>query len=360
MNFFALRGIRRLLSICLASGLLWLAAAASAQAQVVCQGFSMPDVTFGSFVPFDAPPSTQGYLSFQCYNTSQDGWFFPGTTYYVSVCLHMGTGTTGGANWNPRVMTTTSSTPSGSLQFQVYNGGTAWGSRWGPGMSPVQVGPLTLPPRTRGGATTVVPGYANFTANVMPGQATAIPGNYINLFNGGHTEVIAVASTSSRVNCAGVSASDNVSIASNTFDFIVSATVRPSCLVTTSTMDFGAIEAIKTGPFYASSVIKTRCTNTTAYQIALEPRGTPTPSDGKGTLRSSSTALSNPDTFVRYGLYRDAGTSQAWGNVLNSNTQRGIGNGSASFQEWTVYGRIDDVNVIPDSYSDTVTVKVYY
>jgi spore coat protein U-like protein len=98
----------------------------------------------------------------------------------------------------------------------------------------------------------------------------------------------------------------------------------------------------------------------TPYNIALEPSGTPTPTDGKGTLRNAGTASNNPDTYVSYGLYRDVGRSLPWGNVSNSNTLGGTGTGSYAASPINIYGRINNGNVRPGSYTDNVLVNVLY
>jgi spore coat protein U-like protein len=61
-----------------------------------------------------------------------------------------------------------------------------------------------------------------------------------------------------------------------------------------------------------------------------------------------------------YQLYLDAGRSSVWGDgSASSSTSSGTGTGSA--QTLTIYGRLPSLaNVVPGSYTDTVTVTVSY
>lgn len=332
-----------------------LSAAPAAQAQAVCDSFNMDSVNFGSFSPFESTPTTNGTLSFRCYNNGN----WRSSDIKVALCFHIGTGTAAGANWNPRITTLGGTPGATALQFQIYQegGSTIWGSRWSGSLPPAQSAVLTLPPRSFWGAITYVNSSVSYNAAILPNQNLTVAGSYTNSFPGGHTEIVGIASSTNTPNCLGASSSVNTDI-SGTFPFSVSATVTKYCEVSALDMDFGAIDALATGPVTQTTNITTRCTKDTPYQIALEPGGTPTPTGGSGTLRSASTLLSNPDTYVSYGLFRNASFTQPWGNAPGSNTSSQTGSGIN--QITTVYGRISNVNVIPDTYSDTVTVKVSY
>lgn len=354
-----LRSLLHLLAACM----LWLPIAKSANAQdVVCGKFSMPSsMAFGSFTPFDAAPTTSGQISFECYNTNSAvlGW---GPSIYAAVCFNFGPGSAGGSA-SSRSMTTTGTVAVDTLQYQIYRSANqVWGSRSMAGSQAAEV-VLELPVRwlilgdyVRRTAT------LTYTASIASGQTTAVPGDYKSNFSGNSAEIIVVSSSNSNVSCQGVAASSsNVSLTPTSLSFVVTAKVLPICKldVSTATLNFGSIDPLTTGPFDAASSISTRCTNKTNYQIAMEPSGTPTPTNGVGTLRSGSTIVGNPDTYLNYGLFQDSSRTQPWGNVQNVNTvsRQGTGNTDTTTP---IYGRITNGNVRPGSYTDTVVVKVIY
>lgn len=63
---------------------------------------------------------------------------------------------------------------------------------------------------------------------------------------------------------------------------------------------------------------------------------------------------------VVYGLYKDAGRSQPWGDgATPGSTVAGTGTGAA--KGYTVYGRVPpQTTPTPGTYSDTVVVTVTY
>ena len=344
--------IRHFAVLLLAAMLFSLATPQLAQAEVTCDNFSFDSINFGEFSPLVGAPTANGSLRFRCYN---DAYFFQ-SDYKVALCFHIRTGTTGGSNWNPRVATMANTS---TLQFQINQspGSTPWGDSSGPGLPPAQSGVITLPNRPFLGGIIYVQGVVNYTATILPNQTLTEAGTYSNNFTGSNTEIIAVSTRTGTPSCLGQSSS-GVTLSATTFPFTVNATVIKYCSVNASTMDFGAVDALQAGPIESVSKVTTRCTKGTSYQMALEPSGSPVPTNGTGILRSASTVVGNPDTYVTYSLYRDAGRTQTWGNQFGSNTNNQVGSGME--QEWPVYGRITSVNVIPNSYTDTVTVKVTY
>ena len=355
--------VRMLVSLPVIS-MAWLLVPTTAKAQnVVCNTFSMPNVNFGSFTPFDAPASTSGQLSFQCYNTTIS--LLGITSIYAAICINFGAGSAGGTAAARNMSTTGSLTP---LQYQIYRSdGAVWGSYNLAGSSPPQI-VLELPSAwlVNGifGSYNYQSATLPFTASIGSGQSTTIPGTYRSDFSTTQASIIVRTGSSNTVTCTGQSTSSaNVVLSQATLSFSVTATVQKACQIqisSASNMDFGNINPLTTGPFDTSSSLNARCTSTTPYNIALEPSGTPTPTDGKGTLRNAGTASNNPDTYVSYGLYRDVGRSLPWGNVSNSNTLGGTGTGSYAASPINIYGRINNGNVRPGSYTDNVLVNVLY
>lgn len=139
--------------------------------------------------------------------------------------------------------------------------------------------------------------------------------------------------------------------------FQVTATVTSACTVSGTTLNFGsAIDPLATAtPLDATSTLTVQCTNTTPYTVALNAgvNAGGTSNFGARTMKSGSHTLA-------YQLYLDAGRSSVWGDgTASSSTSPGTGTGSA--QTLTIYGRLPSLaNVVPGSYTDTVTVTVSY
>lgn len=332
--------------------------AAESQGQVICDGYNMSAVTFPDSTPFSAPATTSGSLQFNCRNTSTSSKNNPGPTYYVRVCFHIGTGANGGSNWDPRVM----SNGSENLNFQIYNNSTIWGSRWASSMPGIQSALLTLPPIPYQGSVIYVPSVINYTASLSPGQTAITPGSYQNSFSGGHTEIIATATTNSQgVSCIGQSSNSNATTSPSIFPFVASAKIIKACeLSPASSMNFGTVDPLSGNAYLATNSFNARCSNKTPYNIALEPSGTPTPTNGTGRLTNTNTVTSNPDTYLSYGLFRDSARSLEWGNQTGTNTYSGTGTGSFFNDPLTVYGRITNTDTRPGDYKDIVIIRVTY
>jgi spore coat protein U-like protein len=152
-----------------------------------------------------------------------------------------------------------------------------------------------------------------------------------------------------------VSAPAQAGTASNTFQ--VTATINSACTVSGSTLNFGgAIDPLATAtPVDATSTLSLTCTNTTPYAVSLNAGV----NAGSATSFASRTMKSGSDTLA-YQIYLDAGRSTVWGDGSSSSSTKS-GTGTGSQQSISVYGRIPSLaNVVPGSYTDTVTVTVTY
>lgn len=150
------------------------------------------------------------------------------------------------------------------------------------------------------------------------------------------------------------SAAASAGTASNTFQ--VNATVTSACTVSGSVMNFGsAIDPLASAtPLDATSTLSVQCTNTTPYTVALNAG-----SNAGGASNFTTRAMKSGAHSLGYQLYLDAGRSTVWGDGTASSTSSGTGTGST--QSLTIYGRLPSLaNVIPGSYTDTVTVTVSY
>lgn len=142
--------------------------------------------------------------------------------------------------------------------------------------------------------------------------------------------------------------------ASNTFQ--VQATVVSACTVSGSALNFGAsIDPLATAtPLDATSTLSVVCTNTTPYTVSLNAGV-----NAGGASNFASRAMKSGANSLGYQLYLDAGHSSIWGDGTVSSTHSGTGTGST--QSLTIHGRLPSLsNVVPGSYTDTVTVTVSY
>ena len=141
----------------------------------------------------------------------------------------------------------------------------------------------------------------------------------------------------------------------NTFQ--VQATVISSCTVAGTSLNFGSsIDALATAtPLDASSTLSVVCTNTTPYTVALNAG-----SNAGGASNFGARTMKSGSNTLGYQLYLDSGRSSVWGDGTASSSTSG-GTGTGSTQSLTIYGRLPSlVNVVPGSYTDTVTVTVSY
>ncbi|MBL0919857.1 MAG: spore coat U domain-containing protein [Hydrogenophaga sp.] len=134
--------------------------------------------------------------------------------------------------------------------------------------------------------------------------------------------------------------------------FTVTATVLPACTVIGGgALAFGIVTP---GNQSDGSVSVTAiCTVGTPYTLSLNA-GT-----GTGATMTQRRMTSGTDTLV-YGLYRDAGRSQPWGDgTAGSSTVASTGTGLA--QPFTVYGRVpSSATAHVGVYLDTITVTATY
>jgi spore coat protein U-like protein len=135
-----------------------------------------------------------------------------------------------------------------------------------------------------------------------------------------------------------------------TTTFQVTATVNATCLISAGVLAFGTYTGALAA---ASSTVTATCTNTTPYNVGLDP----------GTFAAATTStrrMTGPDALgLGYSLFRDAGHTLNWGDVVATDTLAGTGNGSA--QALTVYGQVPAGEFVkPGSYADTITAIVTF
>lgn len=311
--------------------LLFLAAPAlPAQAQSC--NFSTPGISFGTV---DLTPghaySAASNLSVSCSGT-------PGEV--VRVCPNINAGSSGvDGSGSPRYLLNGTD----QLQFNLFSNSAytqVWGSHtWGLGPDPPTID-VTL-----NGA-----GTGSFT-RAMRGR---IFSNQQSTPNGAYTSSFACAETrfnyaySSSGNCATISSLD---LNQTEVPFSVDAIVGGSCAVDATAMNFGSTTFLDAA-LDAGNTISIRCPVGTDYTISLNG-GLSGATDPEARELDSGTAT------ISYGIYRDAGRTQPWGETIGTNTLAGTGTGI--FQDFPAYGRIPSQPTPPAGvFADTIVVTVTY
>ncbi|MDP2282527.1 MAG: spore coat U domain-containing protein [Pseudohongiella sp.] len=135
----------------------------------------------------------------------------------------------------------------------------------------------------------------------------------------------------------------------------VTATVAGTCIVGTSTLDFGTMTsaAIQAGNIDGQGSVEVNCTNGSAYTIALGL------GDGTGATFISRTMASGVND-LNYSVYSETTRTTIWGDGTGgSSTVDGTGTGLT--QSVSAYGRIfSGQNSPAANYSDIIAVTVSY
>jgi spore coat protein U-like protein len=136
--------------------------------------------------------------------------------------------------------------------------------------------------------------------------------------------------------------------------FTVQATISAACLVSATTLNFGAYNPASGSALTGTSTISVNCTSGTPYTTALNV------GSGGGTF-ATRTLLSGSDT-LNFNLYRDSSYSQIWGDGSASTYMvAGTGSGLLTANTITVYGQIPISQDKPTgTYTSLITVTVSY
>ena len=255
----------------------------------------------------------------------------------VGVCLDLGPGSGGGTSAANRFMLNGANQLRYGL-FSDASAGSPWGSdAWaGGGASPVGFN-IVL---SAGGS-----GSRNLTifGRVYSGQSTAAALAYSSSFTGANARI--------RYGLVSFLLGCNLLTAAQTTSFAVTANVPATCRVTTNPLSFGSF-GVLSAQQDASTTLAPTCTSGTAYQIGL---------DGglSGATNPTLRRMTKGAEIVTYGLYRNAGRTQAFGQTLGVDTLADTGSGAS--QPITVYGRVPaQATPSPGLYSDTIVVTVTY
>lgn len=292
---------------------------------------SMSPLNFGNVDPVSNIGLTAtGNLSYTCTNTSS-------STQSTTVCFSIGD--PHGAYYTNRWLTNGNN----KLYFQMYQDAahtTVWGTVYGGASTPPYTVVVSVP--AKGSVSNSVPLYG-----AIGNSQNVVAGTYSAAYTAGDTQIELG------------SACSDANPATSSFTFNVSAVTPKACTVTAGpTLQLGSAGGVDAGSTNASgsNVIQVSCTKNAAYNVGLQPSNGNT--SGAGVMRGTG---SNTDT-VPYQLRQTSLTGTVWGNnVTASSTGNGVaGTGNGNAQSITVYAVAPTTDFRPDTYSDTVTIYVYY
>jgi len=143
--------------------------------------------------------------------------------------------------------------------------------------------------------------------------------------------------------------------ATKTASFTVSATVGKNCTISAANLALG--EFVGDNNLTAQSDITVRCTNGTAFNIALD--------DGLTGTYAGRRMVGPGANFLVYNLYTDNTYAAVWGDDTGTtDVVGGSGTGMANALTRTVYGRLlaaDNVGAVEaGAYSDTIVATITY
>jgi spore coat protein U-like protein len=141
--------------------------------------------------------------------------------------------------------------------------------------------------------------------------------------------------------------------ASVTTSLQVSVNLVPACQVSASSVNFG--DVLWNTDSFANGDVSVNCPQDTAYNIAL---------DAGSNFYDFRRVYNGSSGYIQYRLYKDSAYTLEWGDSDYAGTYiwgsslADTGNGLS--QSHTVYGKLFGAGVPVGSYSDTVTVTVYF
>ena len=306
----------------------------AAHAQLGCW-VGMGSINFGNVNQVGGgDTNSNGTMSLSCAGATQP---------FVRVCI--GLGATVDSSWNPRYLI--GQQTGGRLAYNIYMD-AAYTQIWGNEYSVAGPPRAVDLPMSYGSGYTTVPYYAK-----VPAQSGALSDTYNTTFTyASDTSVRVLEYSGTPPAC-----SSSMPMVSR-FEFGVWATVQGDCSITASSLDFGAagLELSRTATD-AVSTITMRCTQGTAYTIALDA-GT---GSGATVSERRMTRDAGPET-LRYSLYRDSARTQVWGDgSAGTVMQSGTGTGTQNSINHSVYGRLVPQAEPPTgTYHDTITATVTF
>ena len=263
---------------------------------------------------------------------------------YVSVCLAAKGGNDNPTAINPRYMMNRTNNNSTLPFIIILPEGKIWGTGTNGG-SEYQAPQLYVPGLFGGSRSGTVP----ITVSLLPNIDGSLPtaGLYSNVFSGLSATLTFDADTNqSDANCL-TDRREKKPIET----FTVQATVINSCeITTTNDVNLGSHPASNTNILGSrSNAIGVTCTKNAPYTIGLAPSNGNR--DGSGVM----SVTGNNDDKVPYQLRSAPGLN---GTKWDNNGVTKTGSGAEQLE--SVYVTVPSADFKPDTYSDTVTIKVNY
>ena len=309
-----------------------------AKAQVACSA-EIGNFQFNSVVPWRTGHWVDASLNVSCENKTS-------SEYAVAACMSLEQGSAG-TSIRTRQLTMNGTNQGPALQVSVMvNGFTNFGSYYD------SAGPVEMV--TRVGPNSSSHAYFPVTVSINNGQSSAVAGEYFSSFQGMQTRIAVAAVLPPLVpSCKNI-----VPDFSNTFGFEIHASIPDFCEITSEPADmvFADNDAVAIERQIASTSLAVRCTNSTAYQIYLEPANGN--QQGVGEMLPALRTSGGYDS-IPYALYQDSGaTSRPWGNQQGSHF---AGTGTGESQVIPIYGAVHaGTRVAPGAYVDHVIVTIKY
>lgn len=342
MTIFQYRYRILLLPIILCSALWLTSTNVQASINVTCTA-NMSNVNLG-FITLENSESarTTGTLSYSCDNSGS-------TAGYFAVCMAVNGGSHDNDDIDPRHML--SEDKKEELAFDMkLSTGPIWGDR-------EENNGIEYSSKT----TYIAAGQKNITGEETitiflvsgEGNLKALPGVYDSNFGGMSTALKVYTSPNNfTVNCTKEEERGTIQ-----FPFTVQATIISGCFISaTSDINLGNYAAGATNITGSGNAVSVTCRGKDSYKIGLSPSNGN--KNGAGVMTNKS---GNSDT-IPYQLQSDI-SGKIWGN--NGTTYSGLtngvtGTGNGLPKAHTVYVNVPIADVRPDTYSDVVTVTVYY
>ncbi|MGZ5826929.1 MAG: Csu type fimbrial protein [Xanthobacteraceae bacterium] len=293
--------------------------------------FSITNLDFGSInLTANTTFTTTATLSMNCTGTADST---------VRICPNINAGSGGTTTGNPRFLLNGGQ----QLNYNLFqdNGYTSvWGSTlWGfAGAYPAPT--IDLPLNSSGSGSTTRTLYGQ----VWAGQQTLAGGTHTSSFAG--VQVVVAYDYATAGTCTSIGSSHGTAA-----PFTASALNSTTCSVSASNVNFGSAGVLRSA-LDATGQVSIVCTSLAPYTVALN-------GGNSAATDPAQRKMSMGGEQITYGLYRDSGRTQAWGDSDGVNT---VGNtGSGLTQNLTVYGRVPaQTTPSPGTYSDTVVVTVSY
>jgi spore coat protein U-like protein len=186
-----------------------------------------------------------------------------------------------------------------------------------------------------------ISGTVTLFAVLAGNQQTAIPASYSENMNGGTTNDMQYGSLASAGACP-------IGGSTTQYTFTVTATVAPTCIISTTILDFGTVLNLSSAVNVQPQSIKPTCTSGTTYTIGLNA--------GTGT---GATLAVRKMTFgantINYSIYTNAGHTTVWGAGTVSST------GTGNQQLFQAFGQVPAQALPnPGTYTDTIIATVTY